>query len=93
MIDPADFDENGFALVFDGFDRPGVDFGIYGWHVNDDVDDVEPGRFLVYDNSTYDAYIYTYNGLITMQVGMQSLYDAVEVIGSEENKSVTSEST
>ena len=80
VIIPYDFDENGFALVFEGFDKSAIDFGIYGWYVNDDVDDIEPGRFSVYNPNTGDAYTFTYNGCIAMQVGLLSMYDAIEVL-------------
>ena len=80
VIDPNDFDEYGFAIVIDGFDKSTIDFGIYGWQVNDDVDDVEPGRFSVYNPGTGDAYTFTYNGCIAMQVGLNAMYDAVEVL-------------
>ncbi len=80
VIDPADFDENGFAIVLDGFEKKTIDFGIYGWHVNDDVDDIEPGRFSVYKPGTDEAYVFTYNGCIAMQVGLLSIYDAVELL-------------
>lgn len=80
VIDPNDFDEYGFAIVIDGFDKSTIDFGVYGWQVNDDVDDVEPGRFSVYNPGTGDAYTFTYNGCIAMQVGVHAMYDAVEVL-------------
>ena len=80
VIDPNDFDEYGFAIVIDGFDKSTIDFGVYGWQVNDDVDDVEPGRFSVYNPGTGDAYTFTYNGCIAMQVGLNAMYDAVEVL-------------
>ncbi len=80
VIDPNDFDEYGFAIVIDGFDKSTIDFGVYGWQVNDDVDDVEPGRFSVYNPGTGDAYTFTYNGCIAMQVGVNAMYDAVEVL-------------
>ena len=81
VIDPAELDENGFAIVIAGFEKNTIDFGIYGWHVNDDVDDIEPGRFDVFNpNNPEEAYTFTYNGLITLQVGLNSIYDAVEVL-------------
>ena len=83
VIDPNDFDEYGFAIVIDGFDKSTIDFGVYGWQVNDDVDDVEPGRFSVYNPGTGDAYTFTYNGCIAMQVGLNAMYDAVEVLDND----------
>ena len=80
VINPYDFDENGFAIVIDGFEKSTIDFGLYGWRVNDDVDDIEPGRFSVYNPNTGDTYTFTYNGCIAMQVGLLSMYDAIEVL-------------
>ena len=78
VINPADFDENGFAFVFDGFDRPGVDVGIWGYRVNSEVDDPNLGLMLFRDIKTNDSYVNFY-GDITMQVGMVCMYDAVAV--------------
>jgi len=80
VIDPNDFDEYGFAIVIDGFEKNTIDFGLYGWRVNDDVDDVEPGRFSVFRPGSDEAYTFTYNGCIAMQVGLNAMYDAVEVL-------------
>ena len=78
IINPSDFDENGFAFVFQGFDRPGMDAGIWGYRVNSDVDDPNLGLMLFRDIKTKDNYVNFY-GDITMQVGMVCMYDAVDV--------------
>lgn len=78
IIDPADFDENGFAFVFSGFDRPGMDAGIWGYRVNTDVDDVKLGLMLFRDINTGEALVNYYGG-ISMQVGMVCMYDGVKV--------------
>ena len=84
VLDPTEMDENGFAIVIAGFEKNTIDFGIYGWHVNDDVDDIEPGRFNVLNpNNPEEAYTFTYNGLITLQVGLNSIYDAVSVLDND----------
>lgn len=81
-VDPADLDENGFALFFYGFDRPGVDFGIDGLAVNADVDDVESGHMLVYDAETGDGYDFRYTDM-AMKVGFEGMYDYVEVLDND----------
>ena len=78
-IDPAEIDENGFAFLFYGFDRPGIDFGMFGLSFNSDVDDIEEGRMLVYDEATGDGYYFSYSGL-ALKVGFEGMYDYVEVL-------------
>ena len=78
-VDPAEIDENGFAFFFYGFDRPGVDFGMDGLSVNSDVDDIEDGHMLVYDEATGDGYDFRYTGL-ALKVGFEGMYDYVEVL-------------
>ncbi len=79
-VDPAELDENGFALFFYGFDRPGVDLGVDALFVNEDQDDIPEGHFLVYDADTYDTYNYAYQETMTMKVGFEGMYDYVEVL-------------
>lgn len=81
-VDPADLDENGFAFLFYGFDRPGVDFGLFGLSVNSDVDDIEDGHMLVYDAATGDGYDFRYTDL-ALKVGFEGMYDYVEVLDND----------
>lgn len=81
-IDPAEIDENGFAFLFYGFDRPGIDFGMFGLSFNSDVDDIEEGCMLVYDEATGDGYYFSYSGL-ALKVGFEGMYDYVEVLDND----------
>jgi len=83
IIDPLDLNEDGFAMLFYGFDRPGIDFGIDGFAVNPQVEDVEEGHFLVSDLQTGEIVDYTYPSPIVMKVGYVGRYL------SGENKNIT----
>lgn len=77
VINPDDYDENGFALVVDGFDREGVDLGVYGYYFNNDVDDVQEGLMLFRDPNTGNTGFNVYGNSLAMDIGMEALYDAV----------------
>ena len=79
VVSPDVFDENGFAMVFVGFDKPNVDLGVFGYYFNDDEDDIEEGQMLFYDPDTGNEYIDIYGAGIAMQAGMVAMYDAVLV--------------
>lgn len=79
VIDPVDFDENGFVLVVEGFDHEGMDLGVYGYYFNDDVDDIQEGMMLFRDPTTGNTGFSVYGSSLAMNIGMEILYDAVLV--------------
>ena len=76
-IDPSDFDENGFALVVKGFDRPGMDVGVYGYYFNSDVDDVVEGQMLFINPATGATGFDVYHSGLAMNIGMVAIYDNI----------------
>lgn len=79
VIDPSDFDENGFVLVVDGFHRKGIDVGVDAAYLNPDYDGAEVAQILVYHPETGTSYPLSYGVAMGMRIGLMGMYDAVRV--------------
>ena len=79
VIDPADFDENGFVLVVDGFHHKGVDVGVDAAYLNPDYDGAEIAQILIFNPDTGASYPLSYGVPIGMRIGLMAMYDAVRV--------------
>ena len=79
VIDSADFDENGFVLVVDGFHHKGVDVGVDAAYLNPDYDGAEIAQILIFNPDTGASYPLSYGEPIGMRIGLMAMYDAVRV--------------